>query len=152
MGWKAVGGSSPSATKHGCRLFTTTATSLTNSTETVIAFDSEATDTDAYHDTVTNNSRITIPSGLGGIYVVTGAMRFATNATGARFCRVHLNGSGSVNRFGTTMTAVSGIGSHVVYADQLSLTAGDYLQFIGFQSSGGPLDASAIFAAYLIGS
>lgn len=52
-----------------CRVFHNAAQSITNNTDTVVAFNSERWDTSSLHDTVTNNSRITIP--IAGVYVVT---------------------------------------------------------------------------------
>lgn len=37
---------------------------------TVMPFDTESFDTDGFHDNVTNNSRLTVPAGLGGRYLV----------------------------------------------------------------------------------
>lgn len=52
--------------------------SITDNTETTVAFDTERFDTNAMHDNVTNNSRITINT--AGVYIVTFTGRFATAA------------------------------------------------------------------------
>lgn len=53
---------------QACRVNRTVAQSLTDNTLTTIAFDDELFDTDGMHDTVTNNSRITINT--AGFYTV----------------------------------------------------------------------------------
>ena len=45
------------------------ATAYTPSLTNPIPFGGESYDTDAFHDNTTNNSRITIPTGLGGTYM-----------------------------------------------------------------------------------
>ena len=45
--------------------------SIATATYTAISWDQEGWDTNSYHDNVTNNSRVTIPSGKGGKYLVT---------------------------------------------------------------------------------
>lgn len=55
-------------------------TTQSRATNTALIFDQEDYDDAAFHDTVTNNSRLTVPSGLAGRYIV-GA--FAKSAAGA---------------------------------------------------------------------
>jgi hypothetical protein len=50
-------------------------------TQVVVAWDLDAYDTDAFHDTVTNNSRITIPSSLGIKKVVLSGGIHVTSST-----------------------------------------------------------------------
>jgi hypothetical protein len=50
----------------GCSLYKTAVQSISNDTNTIINWDAEYFDTDGFHSNVTNNSRITIPSGKGG--------------------------------------------------------------------------------------
>lgn len=58
---------------HGCHARRTSTQSITQDTDTPIQFNAaDQFDTDAYHDTVTNNSRITIPASRGGTYVISG--------------------------------------------------------------------------------
>jgi hypothetical protein len=53
---------------HGCRLFKSATQTVSSGATDVVSFNSEDYDTDALHDTVTNNSRITIPAGLDGFW------------------------------------------------------------------------------------
>jgi len=63
--WGAAGG----AAFVGCSITKTAGQATTDGVFTAITWDSENFDSDAFHDNVTNNSRITIPSGLGGKYL-----------------------------------------------------------------------------------
>ena len=56
----------------GCLLYKTTTTTITNASNTTLAFDGEVYDTDGFHSTASNTSRITIPSGKGGYYAFYG--------------------------------------------------------------------------------
>ena len=117
-------------------------TSLTNSTWTTIAFEAaDHVDTDAFHDPVTNNTRITIPTGLGGVYAFVAQLEFAVNSTGERFTRWLLNGV--FLHQGTWNIAASGSNSTIVTSVMIrNVAAGDYLEVQGFQSSGGDLNVS----------
>lgn len=57
-------------TKHGCTLRRSSVTSWTNNTQVFYQWNAEIEDTDGYHSLVTNTSRITIPSGLDGVYSI----------------------------------------------------------------------------------
>lgn len=53
-------------TFRGCKVFSSVTQAIsTGSGGEVVTWNSEAFDTDSFHDTVTNNSRITIPNGSG---------------------------------------------------------------------------------------
>lgn len=57
------------ANPPACRVYHSVNQSITHGALTTLAFNSERYDTASLHDTVTNNSRITIP--VAGIYTVT---------------------------------------------------------------------------------
>lgn len=59
----------PAPAMHGCRVYKATSQVISSPSGKVV-FDTEYFDTDAYHDTATNNTRITIPSNLGGYYLI----------------------------------------------------------------------------------
>jgi hypothetical protein len=112
---------------------------IPNTTDTVLNFSGTDTyDTDTFHDTTTNNSRITIPAGLGGYYLIYGLNTWDVNATGRRFCELKKNGTKILtsNGFGPNSTAAPSNMISVV----LNLSAGDYMEYQVWQSSGGNLD------------
>lgn len=53
---------------HGCRVYKSATQTVSAGVTDVVTFNSEDYDTDTLHDTVTNNSRITIPTGLAGYW------------------------------------------------------------------------------------
>ena len=131
--WGAAGGA---ASFVGCRLTKSADQTISNATFTAISFNGEDFDTDGFHDNVTNNTRITIPSGKGGKYLFTVSGYFADNATGTRTTALYKNGSLIPKarciwrREGLAISAV------------LSLVATDYIELFVYQDSGGNLDVN----------
>lgn len=75
-----------------CRVFHNANQSVNDLTETTVAFNSERFDTDSMHDTVTNNSRITINT--AGVYVVSFTGQFANRSDYFRvYSTLRVNGS-----------------------------------------------------------
>ena len=69
-------------------------TTISASTQLLMAFTTEEYDTNSFHDTTTNNSRITIPSGKGGKYLLTSYFNNPVGAPGGyQFLRLYKNGS-----------------------------------------------------------
>jgi hypothetical protein len=110
---------------------------------TVLALNSERYDTDGFHDTVTNSSRLTVPAGKDGKYRITGTVQFAANATGERRLEILLNGATVIGR--VSSAAVSGTAPTVLTVTcDYGFVAGDYVELRAFQDSGGALDAEAV--------
>jgi hypothetical protein len=126
----------------GAKATANASTSLPNSTWTAIAFQTEDFDTDSFHSTVTNNTRITIPSGKAGkyLFIGTGGLNSTTGgATGRRFLSLYKNGSQIVStqvEFTATAAAVMQLQTTAI----LDLIATDYIEVFIFQSSGGTRD------------
>lgn len=115
--------------------------SINNTTTTAVQWNTEGFDTDTFHDTVTNNTRLTIPAGCGGIYLVTCTIPWANNATGARELLIRLNGSspswaGDRNSPGANVAHYN----HCSFVIPQNLAAGDYVEATVWQSSGGALN------------
>lgn len=126
----------------------TTGLSHTSGTVLLLTWDTEVADNDTMHSTVTNTSRLTATT--AGLYAVVARASFASNATGIRTLDVRKNAAGAAaggTRVGfDSATAVGGSTvTSVNVADDVRLSAGDYLEAFGFQTSGGALalDASA---------
>lgn len=142
---------------HGCKVYHSTTASTTSGVDMQPPFDSEEFDTDSYHDTVTNNTRITIPTGLGGYYELGCFISFQGNATNNRHARFRLNGTTIVRGSGPYITGSSN-GTWIQSIVVLSLAAADYVEVNVFQNSGSTIliggpngyDTSA-FWAYRVG-
>ena len=96
-----------------------------------MTWDVEQFDTDAFHSTVTNTSRITIPSGKGGKYLFNARMLWATQAGGSRELKFFKNG---VEVFWMPM-AVAPTQTGAAYTTFLEVAAADYLEVYAWQNS-----------------
>ena len=134
-----------------CRAKRNADQSIGTASTTAITLPSEDFDTDGFHSTSTNTSRITIPTGLGGDYLIAAHLVFASNATGNRQLVLWKNGAG-LELIGVTNSAISGITTRLSFTVALPLVAGDYLEIAAFQNSGGNLNVSdASFQVVKIG-
>jgi hypothetical protein len=113
-----------------CMATATASQNVSTGTWTAMTFNTESYDTDSMHDNVTNNSRITINT--TGIYLCTAYNNFAGSIAGSiRNMALRANGS--------TYIAVSQIGlsdSAQTISIAYPFTAGDYIEFAVYQSSG----------------
>jgi len=127
--WVAVG-----ATKSfvGCKLTGTGTVSIANSTLTTVNFASEQYDTDSFHSTSVNTSRVTIPTGKGGYYRINAMGRMAGLTAGFFAIKLAKNGTDVSN---SLTDPYNGSGSNAI-TDVLNLAATDYIEMKVFQSSG----------------
>lgn len=143
----------PLATFCGVRAKRTTAQTITTGSATKIDFDSEDYDTDGFHDTGSNTSRLTVPTGLGGKYAISGALEWASNTTGIRTVNIIKNNTTYLCK--NADTSISGdMGMHV--HAQAELAATDYVEIIVFHNRGSNLDVivtsmQAWLAMYRVG-
>ena len=96
-----------------------------------MTFDTERIDTDAFHSTVTNTSRITIPAGKAGKYLITWRVTWAYNTSGDRGYYLYKNGSILDAGYGGAST------STVVQQQQVTiatLAENDYLEVFALQT------------------
>jgi hypothetical protein len=124
---------------HGASAYLTTNVPLTDGQLTLISPNNEEYDTDLIHDTMANSSRFVAPSGMTGYWRVEGYVEFDANAAGSRYAELHKNGVlyrslFSIPSAGAARHTVAGFGL------MLYLTAGQYIEFLVAQYSGGPLD------------
>jgi len=124
----------------GCVVYNSANQSLANSTEVKITFNSESLDTDSFHSTSSNTSRITIPAGKGGKYLFFAFGVFVNNANGYRQLQMWKNND-STTRFANFTTV--GNSTSTTYGNLvgvIDLVATDYVELIAYQNSGGSLD------------
>lgn len=120
----------------GALVTRTSVQSIATATATAVNFDVETFDT-GFHDNVTNNSRITIPTGVDKVILFAG-VRFATNATGVRSLQIRKNGTDFVASHRQDATG-SGRTDLTISTIQ-NVSATDYFEVIVEQDSGGNLD------------
>lgn len=128
----AVSGVLPYAV--GCFVYHSTTQSFAATTLTTITFDSEAYDTNTFHDNVTNNARMTAP--ITGKYRISAGIWYATTS-GTNYVLFDKNGAASYIRGGAT--AQNGGGSGLFLSTSVSLTAGDYITVVGYHTQAGTI-------------
>lgn len=123
-----------------CTAMLNAAQAIANGTFTPINFNAEAFDTDNFHDNATNPSRFTITN--SGNYRITYNASFAIAAGGGeRAYFVARNGNYAVglDRFALTSVLPNSINNRVG-STEIPLNAGDYIQLVAYQDSGGNLN------------
>lgn len=129
--------------------------SIPNSTATAITWDAENFDTDTFHSTSTNTSRITIPTGKNGKYLIMGMFKWDDNTSGSdRVMYIYKNGVSS----GALSSSVDKGYYPTNYISTIyDLVATDYLEIFAFQTSGANRDiyannANGYFIAQYLGA
>lgn len=113
--------------------------SVNNDTSTTLAFNSERFDVGGCHSTVTNNSRLTVPSGEGGRYLIGANIEFAADADGYRQVLFVLNGTTTIGGHrGPGGATVTTIVSTVV--PLYTLAAGDYVEVVVRHTAGAAIN------------
>lgn len=132
-----------SATQSRVVAFHSTTQSIADATMTAVSLDSEDVDVGGLHSTSSNTSRLTIPTGAGGFYLVFGQVSFAVNVTGVRTARITKNGATDLAL--TQFNAVSdGIRPTVIPVTWSgTLAAADYVEMFAQQTSGGALNVGS---------
>jgi hypothetical protein len=144
--WQAPASSTPSFV--GCVLGRTSDQSISNNTNTAVQWDTEQFDTDAFHDNSTNNTRVTIPSGKGGKYLVVGNAANDSGATsdaGRMYASLYKNGVQIQYTFIDISTGTANYESWLIHTI-VDLTAGDYIEWFVYQSFGKTVNLSAYSA------
>jgi hypothetical protein len=135
--WEKIG--LPAFRQPRVRALRSSNLSVATATPTAVTMPSEDVDSDAFHSTSVNTSRLTVPAGMGGTYMVVGNAVFATNATGHRQTFLQVNGGGG-NQEGEGTPAVSGNVTRHSVTMMLELAAGDYVELWVNQTSGAALN------------
>lgn len=131
------------ATPPSCRANRTTTQSIADLTATAVSFTAaDSWDTDGFHSTVSNQSRLTVPSGLGGKYLIVASVPWANHTTGWRDLTIRANGSTGLDstRVGSGVANPYPI-STITTIQQLA--AGTYVEVTAWQNSGAALDVLA---------
>lgn len=129
-----------SATQFRAIAYSNAAQSISNATVTALTLNAEDLDIGSLHDNVTNNTRLTIPTGGNGFYVIIVSTQFAASVTGSRQLIVQKNGA---NVQFATLSAVGASVEVMSVPYAAALVATDYIEFSVFQDSGGALNAGS---------
>lgn len=123
-----------------CQVRRSTAQAITSSTSfNAISFNTEVEDT---HNMWTAGSptRVTIPTGWSGLYVVTFNAGVEVNANGGRGLRLSLNTSDAAEVVGAPISSLHWFGS---ISALIRAVAGNYIEAKVLQNSGSTLDVLA---------
>jgi len=150
-GLKWVAPSGGGVTFSGVLLTNTTFQSIANNTATAITWSAEDYDTDSYHSTVTNTSRITIPAGKAGYFTVGGFFQINTQTTGRRSVTIRKNGT-TVKQWDWTPSSIE---PTVGFSTPMNLAEADYVELFFLQTQGVSINVypydeyGAFYANYL---
>lgn len=120
-----------------CRVTHSAAQSTTSGSDFTLAFDTDTKNNYSMHSTATNTSRITFNQ--SGVAIIGGSVRFTANATGVRILYIYLNGATKLDER-IHMTASGTNTTRIGIATAYPVVAGDYVELVANQTSGGPLD------------
>jgi hypothetical protein len=145
-GLKWAAPSTGQAAAPTCTAYTNGNLTFTGGTALNLTYTSEETDTDGFHNNSTNTDRITVPSGFGGVYVITISYLISGAGSSYHYLQIQKNGA---NMNGTTvMSDPAGRGSLTIIA---ALAATDYVTASLQQSSTGTYYTERRFSATRVG-
>lgn len=130
--WGSVG------TAKGVRGVNTAHFSVPSGTATPVTFSAEDYDTDAIH--ILTSSQFIVPSGMSGLWMISGTIYYAAHTTGVRQARIHKNEILVVGGLASIPTTGGAEASPSVTVT-LRLVGGDIIQLNAFQDSGVALNA-----------
>jgi hypothetical protein len=132
--WAAPAGG---ATFAGCSLTMSGDQTISNGAWTKVNWDTETFDTDAYHSTSTNTSRITIPSGKAGYYQVNAFTQWSVFAEAVIGIGIYIN---NVRIHGPTVTKTNNFRGFYNMPQIVNVAVSDYIEIAVFQESGASQD------------
>ena len=131
-----------SAPISGARVFHSAAISINDNSNSPLGMTSERHDAAGYHESVTNPSRLTVPAGRAGKHRIAGHVAFASNSVGLRDIAIRLNGATFIAKDRRQASTTAGELTLSI-STEYDLIAGDYVELVVFQNSGGALNISA---------
>jgi hypothetical protein len=122
------------ANPPACRVYHNADQSFADAARATAAFNSERYDTAAMHDTVTNNSRITMP--VAGLYLVTFNGHFIGSSDyNLVDCEIRLNGATTIAVSNSLQHNVITAAPRLVVAFVYKYAAGDYVEARPYQDN-----------------
>ena len=149
---KADGAAASGSSFVGCIATRTSSTqSISSATATAITLPTEQIDTNTFHDTSTNTSRFTIPSGKDGLYLIQALAEFNQSAGTYAYFEVFLNGSVyTSNGYNDGRFAYGPSGSNQLYGSTImDLDATNYLEIALLSQAGCDISKARISISYL---
>lgn len=114
--------------------------SIASATNVAVSFNTEEWDTNAMWSN-SDPTRIYVPAGYGGKYLVTGQVAFDNNSTGHRSLKICVNGNTGTWLAKTNETNLGTTDCQWLQVTKVfGLSAGDYVELIAYQNSGSALN------------
>lgn len=132
------------ANPPACRVYNSAAITVGTGALTALTFNTERFDTDSMHSTSVNTGRITFNT--AGLYTVTLYAGWIANAAGIREFQIRLNGTTSIAQWTAPATAVAD-DHRMTITSVYKMAAGDFVEALAFQTSGGNLNVQSLAAA-----
>jgi hypothetical protein len=110
--------------------------SVNDLTETILLWNTEQYDTDSIHNTSSNTDRMTVPTGKGGKWLVTGTIYGSQLSGGYLEIFITVNGAAAAE----PVTSDGGSFKRsptCVLSRILDLSAGDYIRLVAYQGNNG---------------
>ncbi len=118
------------------RVYNSGNVSIPDSAETAVTWDTEDFDTDGSHSVSANTSRLTAP--IAGTYIIMAKIGWAAHATGLRNVVIRYNGATRIDDVVDNPPGASTFRQAIITSYHLA--AGDYVECMAWQSSGGALN------------
>jgi hypothetical protein len=136
----ATGGSGPlvAQPRVTLRYANATALPLPNATDVFIPWDTEVEDADGFHSNTVNPTRITVPAGLGGVYLATFSGWYSSNAANARYTRLYRYNAAGVQQQEVSeirQGVAGGVATIAMVTTPIVLAAGEFVQTSMYQNS-----------------
>lgn len=119
---------------HGCKAYSDTTQSINSATMTAATLNQEEYDTDSFHDNVTNNTRMTIPTGMGGYYRLTG---YALSASTSGSCIIQFFKNGTTTLRSQAIVPAGANGAGLINTTVTNLSAADYVEMRVYHTAAG---------------
>ena len=120
----------------GCILTNSANQTINNNTSTAITWNTETADTDGFHNNSTNTSRITIPSGKAGkyvIYLLAAGDTYHSSPAGQSQVNLYKNGAQIQSRAEKNETNFN---TNIAYSFVVDAAVSDYYEMYIFQNTG----------------
>ena len=128
----------------GCSLTKSSDQTVPTATHTAITFDGEDYDDGGMHNNSTNTSRITIPTGEGGVYVFTGSAEIEQLDDGKHILvYFRKNGTTALDGRGRYWAGSNNVYPSPTFSKIVKLSAGDYVELMVEHSQGSDLSVRA---------
>ena len=129
--WSAAGGGQTACV----RVYLTADQSIATNTEIVLPFAGETFDVGGFHDNVTDNSRLTVPSGEAGKYWMAARVHWTPSSADRVATNIKINGAPAAHTNVQNGNAAAWGWNYDIF----DLADGDYVECVVYQNSGGTM-------------